>query len=464
MSETLQHGPVQVQEAVSAEHYGRKFLTGLGILAAGAGVGIVAHGGSESVNPFHAQAASADTLAQGQANCGGTLTLEEHRADRVVGSPESLFPSLSRQMTSGGQEVLDSTANAKLKIRNQLATDDRVLAVFKAFFMDTRDARQLPDTATLERANKYIELYKNNKDKAAQDAAAACQLVEFLKPVRNFAVTRGQATEIQADHAGGHLTRIHTETINSTRSYEGFSVGDNYDDGHLTEDDIHLRKKLADLMVISIDGTIVVNQIIGPGSFKIENNKNNTPATIRLHGKMTPVEITPSGHIIRASTGAQQQSRGGGSSNASANNNVSHTGGGGAAGSGHGKAVGPHGQTPENLQNGPLTGPHGAGPSTPGGAPEATPGVGQTPGPGGPGAGAPGVEVHIPAFITPTQTETIPTQTVTTPTHTETSPPPTFTYTTPPPTETTPPPTTTTTPPTTTTTTAPKPPAPGTQY
>ncbi len=366
----------RVQEAVAtAAEYAQNRMALGGVLFVGA-LGVAGCGSSTQVRTVTAaREASATTLNQANTDCGEALNLSANRADTTYGSPDSLFPTLDTQ--HAGQEKLFPVDQAKASIKEQLANDERALGVFTAFFMETRTNEQLPDAATMSRAQQLIETYTNNKELAAQDADKACQAVDFLVPTTTFAVTKGQAVEIVTKRdAHGRVVSIETQMVNATENLSGFELGFNDDNASLSPAQKAIYAKLSGLMLITADGKIVINQLIGPGSFRVAQNTNKTPATVVKGGQ--PVGVKPTKGSGPAQGGSAQQRNGGGSSGSSQN------------GSGPGTPTGP-GKKPES-QPGTSTGhSHGKNPTSGGKKHEAAPnGTDQTPSGGGSNGGGTG--------------------------------------------------------------------------
>jgi hypothetical protein len=423
------------------------------VLGFGGLIGYSASGHNGSPLP-EVTPATAEDMHQVSVNCNTGMELSNHWADTKFGAPESMFPALSTDKENHTQLFTKEKASETLK--EQMANDDRVLAVFYTFFIETREKEQLPDAGTLGRAQTLEESYRTNKDLAAKHLAQACEAVtpELLVPTKSFAVTKGQAMEVQTDrdHQTGHVNGFHSEKVPTTNNLEGFQVSFVEDDATLTAEQKSIFRKLQSLLLVTKKGTIVTNLVFGESSIKVDQHKNVTPATIRKGNRVIHVNIMPNGSIVPASpkeklqnlhvgqqSEQQQQSQsqnqsnahngGGGSGKDKGHDHGNHVGGGNHNANGHcgGCGSGTGGGAGGSGGQGGQGGSGGSGGS----------GGGETGGSGCSSCGGSGCSScsGTTPTTTPTQTQTqttpTETQTQTTPTETQTQTTPTETQTTP---------------------------------
>lgn len=274
---------------------------GVAMLAAGCGGKVVdVVTGPTGGEPAQAATANVNTA------CGAPLDLAANRADslRNVGSTESVFQKLNNVDTSGNQ-ILVHTDTARKAVQEQLLGDVRVLGLFTAYFIETRAHKQEPDTATLARAEQLMSYFANNPQAAADAAAYACsQVSKYLEPKPDFSISANQAVAVEADHAGNHISRIHYAELHTSETMQGFVLGFNPDDRGLSKSDKALYDKLKNLILISSDGEIIINKLIGNGSggFNIvETSKNTAPAHIKIDAHGQPMLVIPRSALLKAS-------------------------------------------------------------------------------------------------------------------------------------------------------------------
>ncbi len=453
----LNSAPVQMDR----EHDIRNRLLGATAAVAMA-IGVAACGSGQVKKASHegpATIPAANTANTVEGSCGVPENFSVMRMNKVYGSPESAFPSL--QVEVNGQLKLMNTQQAAQQINKQLAEDPRALGLFSAFFIDTRNKLQEPDAGTLSRAEEFMSMFNSNPNGNAtkQFLDTSCNLVGTeLTETNSFAVTKDQATEIQAVHNSDGSITYKTAKVTTTGTLDGYTVGFNDNNPDLSSSEKAILRKLSDLILITPKGTIVINELIGPGSFTVVTNSKNTtkakvvPSAHHNHVLVLPKESNQT-HVSSANTSSNNSSKTSSSPSNTASrpsNQPSHNGHSGQSGSGSHAPSQAHGQTPENQHNGESTSPKGTGPK--GTGKESKPGNGKSPGGGSHTGTTPEGTTSTPTGTTSTPEGTTPTPTGTTPTETTpTSTTPTETTpTSTTPTETTP---TTTTPTTTTPTT-----------
>jgi hypothetical protein len=180
---------------------------GVGVTLSGLGLAACGEAPTTQVKTTAQEAAATQAVDQ---ECGVKPNLNALRANSEFGSPESLFPSLQTVDKKTGKTVLVTPEAASGNLQAQLASDYRVLAVWTAFVTDAREKQQQPDTGTLPRAQKLMEIYQSGtpggKLQAEQDLAKACAAADalFLKPTDHFGVAKGQTYAVQTERANGH--------------------------------------------------------------------------------------------------------------------------------------------------------------------------------------------------------------------------------------------------------------------
>jgi hypothetical protein len=236
------------------------------------GVGACMNDGGEVETPQESSTSYSDSFLDSRfdSECLA-LDLSDNLADTNYVKPEGFLPGLTE--TKEGKEQLITDADAKDKIRQQICGDTRALATLDAV-LELRERKQLPDQDLLGRIEKLIELYNTNDDAAVRAERRVFESLEFLTAEPNFAVTKGQATEIQAVRdEDNKMTGMKAVTVNTTGTFQGFIIEFNRDDAVLSSADIALLDKLSMLVLIEKDGTVVINNLALTGGFEIDTER-----------------------------------------------------------------------------------------------------------------------------------------------------------------------------------------------
>jgi hypothetical protein len=214
-----------------------------------------------------------------------------------------------------------------------------------------------------------------NSPEAAKNAEIqASAFLAFLTPTKNFAVTKGQATEIAAVRQGKNVVGLKGITVNTTGSLKGFEVGFNQVDGKLTPEQSALDAKLQSLILFASDGTVIFNDFIGPTSINFQENAvsvnanpDNSQSTIFTgpngvkttittgpNGVQTVTTQTPNGPTITKviSSGTGNSGSGGNGGGGTGNGNGGGGNGNGGGGTGNGNGGGGNGETGTGNGNG----------------------------------------------------------------------------------------------------------------
>ncbi len=241
---------------------------------------LAACGSSGSNNHESASSSTSTTIdtLNGPDNCTAA-SLNDEIANVNFAESESLYPPLYDVVEGKKKQVPAGIASQRL--RAQICGDSRSLATLKVF-LDLRESRQLPDAGTLKDIEKRIELYHDNAKAAAADEQVVFAALDpqFLVPTSEFAVTKGQAVEYQAVRgSNSKITGMKTQVIETTGSLTGFEIGFNHDDKDLTVDQKALDEKLQSLILVTDDGTVVVNELFATGGIKFDKNEQHVPAS-----------------------------------------------------------------------------------------------------------------------------------------------------------------------------------------
>lgn len=421
MSEQIPNTPTEAEAASHGimDFYRRSPLaTGMALGAVMIG-GAIAYFGKEN-NPvtehFGVQEASAQTLNQANKVCGVDAEFDVNSASQPanVPSPEAFFPALTTQ--KNGQETLLSEQTMKDRVKEQLVGDTRVLAVFKAFFIDTRDKVQLPNAGTLDRSHELVDLYAHNKEAAAQDLKEACEVVDDMVVNKNFGVPRGQGMQIKAIRNGNTLEGFSAQTVNTTEGVSVLQMNINTDSSDYTPEQKDILRTLQSVLGIDLEhSNIIAKLVFGPGSFKISENQQAAPVHPTKGNHVVKVKFHKGGKV-EVLAQPQHQTNGG-----SQHQQQQQRGGGGSGGDTHGKSPEKNaGQNPGGKSPNRHPGQHGSHPG-----PESTPNTGgnnagpspeKQPGQNGGGQTPPPTETTPPQPTPTTPTPTTPTPTTPTPT------------------------------------------------
>lgn len=374
-------------------------------------------GGHDGNNGAAVAAAEAQAATnQAQEACDVAPNLSANLADTNSGTPDSMFPKLSK-VDSNGNEQLLSADEASAAVKKQLAGDLRVLSVWNTFVSTVRDPKhpQIPNSLMLAKAADTYKNYLVNPTVAEHDLQVACSEADMLVPTTRFAVTQNQGTILKTDRAdgSGKVTGFEAAQFGGGL-LSGFEINFNHDDKSLKAVEPTLDKIMS-LLLITKDGTIVLNNWQGPNSFKIDQSAQNQPVTITVGGKTVKVMPRPQGTATMPSSSSQNQNaNGGGSSGGSSSQGPKPESGPGNNNLGP-KPNGPSHARPGGPTNSPAVGP---GASSPGSTQESGPGQ------SGGQPGGPNTQPTTPTQpnTTPTQPNTTPTQPTTTPTQPTTTP------------------------------------------
>ncbi len=241
------------------------------------------------------------------AECVTTGDIYKESANDNFVKPESMFPALYN-LNKHGQQVLASTTEATSRLRERICTDTRSLAIV-SYVQELRQTKQLPGQDVLDRINQLNTSFINSPEAAKNAEIQASAFLTFLTPAKNFAITKGQATEIAAVREDKKVTGLKTITINTTGTLQGFEVGFNQVDQNITPAEAALYSKLQSLILFQTDGTVVFNNFIGNTSVNFQENApqqnvtpNNAPnaktnVTIGPNGLKTTTQTGPNGEI-----------------------------------------------------------------------------------------------------------------------------------------------------------------------
>ncbi len=288
----------------------RRLATGLStfvvsLAAIGGPAAAFASGGSSHSK----DAAPAVTTTTSTADCDVTPDFGVQSANTQFGTSDSAFPALYTVGPNGNHNLLP-TDQAQTKIKDQLATDDRVLGYFTAFVTQPRNPQtpSLPNARTFDQAKTIIKGYETNPDNRTNDLAAACAAVDFIKPVTNFPVLSNQAEEIAFNHNNQPtMTGVNMQTISSNEVLQGYEVGYNPDNSALTSQEQAVLQQEQTLFLITADGRMIIDKIVGPGSFQIAHNQNKAPVTPEKGTNQVPASAS---HETTQATGGGSQNQG----------------------------------------------------------------------------------------------------------------------------------------------------------
>jgi hypothetical protein len=369
----------------------RRAITAVALVGLGA---TACSGGSHEATP--AASATPSPEATAAANACGEADTSADWADTKYGTPESLFPNLFSVDNNGHDKLFSKDKTSEILV-DQLTHDVRALAVTYAFFIDTRNRQQFPDTGTLGRAEKLLTNFQTDSTTLLDALSKTCAAFgpQFLKHTDSFAVTRGQAMVVEPnrDSKTGKIvgfTSAEADKVlkltaeNTTESLSGWQVDYNHDDPTLSKDDKALFEKLSNLILITDDGRIVINETYGPSSFKLSNVHVQTPVSIKIGGNQQVTIKKGNSEITFPANQQNNQNNGGSNANNNGSNNPNKGKSGGSC-NGCGKQNCPNckkggggGSTSPTPGPGP-SGPTGGKTPTPGPTPT---GPGNTPTPG----------------------------------------------------------------------------------
>lgn len=355
------------------------------------GLGAAACSSSHEAQPAGASSTPSPE-ATAAANACGEADTSADWADTRYGTPESLFPNLFTVDAKGHDKPFSADKTSQI-LTGQVTHDVRALAVTYAFFVDTRNRQQLPDTGTLGQAEKFLTNFQTDSTTLLDALSKTCAAFgpQFLKHTDTFAVTRGQAMVVEPNRdtktgkiAGftsanaDKLLKLTSE--NTTENLSGWQVDYNHDDPTLSPADKALFEKLSNLILITDDGRIVVNETYGPSSFKLSNVHVQTPVSVKIGGNQQ-VTVKKGNSEITFPANQQNNQNNSGSN---ANNNGSNSPNKGKSGGSCNKCGQQNCPNCKKGSGGGSTSPTpGPGPSGPTGGKTPTPG----PTPTGPGGG-----------------------------------------------------------------------------
>lgn len=316
-------------------------------------VGALAFGGA-SLAAESAVAATPTAIEAAAHNsgefCKGGFHPNANIENRIYGSSESLYPALNTTDNKGNTSLV-SKQEASTRLEKQVCNGTLPLAGISAI-LELRDNMQLPSSATPDRIVQLNSLYQNNKKAAEQAAkkATAALSSSFLEPTTTFAVTKGQATQIVTERANtkkdkrSPVEALTSQTVTSTGNFLGFELGFNKDDKSLTAEQRALLTKLQSLILINQDGTIVINQLIGEGSVKVDTKQAETSAKPNKTNNKNQNQSGSGNQNANAGGGTFGTTNGQGESNQPGN--VSERGGNGGFIPGQAPSFGPGGGAP----------------------------------------------------------------------------------------------------------------------
>lgn len=385
------------------------------LVAAGAAVSVLAVAGCSSASEAPssvAQSTVTDKLASDLKTACGDINLAEKSADTKFGSPDSLFPSLTNPGVNGGPSTFRSIEDIKKDVKYQITHDPYAAATIYAAVVEPREDGHSANEFTKQSVVDAYNIINTNPVAQASVAIKDCNATAFLTSDDKFSLITGAAQGVLTTRGDNNkITNIRAEDIKGA-TVKVAEFGFNQD-SNLSVDQIAASKKLQTLVGIDETGRVLVNKIVGTGSFDI--NPKGAPVEVKVGATQT-IEATQD--TSNAKQGA---------------NNAGSTGESNPGGNPTGGIT--SGPKSERNPNGPNAAPN------PGAVQEATPGTDNTPN-GGAGVitkPAPGVI----GGVTPSTHNQPPTTTYNQPpttTDTQTQPPrtttpPTTIYTT---TETTP--------------------------
>ncbi len=306
------------------------------------------------------------------AECVTTGDIYKESANTNYVVPEAMFPALYK-LDKHGKQNLVSTSEALSSLRERICTDTRSLAIV-SYIQQLRETKQLPGQDALDRINQLNTSFVNSPDAAKNAEIQASAFLAFLTPTKNFAVTKGQATEIAAVRQGKNVVGLKGITVNTTGSLNGFEVGFNQVDGKLTPEQSALDAKLQSLILFASDGTVIFNDFIGPTSINFQENAvsvnvnpDNSQSTIFTgpngvkttittgpNGVQTITTQTPNGptitKVISSGTGNSGSGSNGGGGSGSGNG-TGNSGSGSNGGGGSTSTTSPEGSTSTTMPN-----------------------------------------------------------------------------------------------------------------
>lgn len=251
--------------------------------------------------------ADQETLNSVKEACGVELDMDANAANRGYTKEEAVFPTL-RTRNEEGESVLLPVEDVSKRLKRLVATDARALALTYGVFLSPREERQLPGVQTTGTIEDLINTYDRSEEAAANAAVDVCAALNasLLRPTETFAVTTGQAWEYQVVRdESGKITGIQSVSIPTTGNLSGYKLG--FDaEAALTEEERAFLEKLQELAIITGDGTIVINQLIGEGGIDLSEEQEPVPASVVEDDTSTTVDATPEEDEDTATTSNNQ--------------------------------------------------------------------------------------------------------------------------------------------------------------
>lgn len=202
-----------------------------------------------------------------------------------VGGENALLPSFR---TVEGDETTLATPEAVADTVMTLGCDHpTLLGVLDALYLQTGGFNEtgrysLPDSTLLSVIEARTELFRQNEKVALNTLENLASVVTpegGVVYVDDFNVIAGQATLVTAERdEKGNATQIITKEVPTEGLHEGYELRFNLDDASLTAEQRATLSAISELVLITPDGDIIVNQWLGEGTtgFDIDDESQDT--------------------------------------------------------------------------------------------------------------------------------------------------------------------------------------------
>lgn len=306
--------------------------------------------------------AVADKLC-GEKGIDNSMSLKNQFELSTVGSTDALLPSF--RTVENGQTIDATPEEVADVLMAEICVKPDIAAVFSALWLETTGKggtgtmRNL-DAGIFDTIEDTANLFRNNKPEMLETVENLASIITAnggVVEVDNYNVIIGEAklvTTVRNDKE--EATQLGTKDAITEGLFEGYQLRFNFEDTNLSEEQKQRMKDIAELILMTKDGEIIVKQWIGiDGQTTFEEVVEESENTMPVDTAIAPSDDTTNVDGNNNNVGDNATDNGNTGDNSGDNGGGGGSGGSGDGDCGSGCGTGGDGSQPGTTEVGPTT-------------------------------------------------------------------------------------------------------------